>query len=445
MKFADAIPPAPRQILVTLRQHGHEAFLVGGCVRDLLLNRPPKDWDIVTDALPDRIMALFPKTHAIGKAFGIITVVPEEGPPVEVATYRADAPYTDGRHPTAVTFSDARTDAQRRDFTINALLLDPVSGELRDYVGGQADLAARLIRAIGDPTARFQEDHLRLLRAVRFAATLDFALDPATRAAIPPLASQIHRISAERIRDELFRLLTESQQAGAALQLLHDTGLLREILPEVAAMIGVEQPPEFHPEGDVFTHTRLMLDALPPRPSLRLALAVLLHDVGKPPTAHYATLRDGTQRWRFESHASVGADMARAILTRLRAPNALTEEVATIIAGHMRLADAPKMRSAKLRRLLGSPLFADELELHRLDCISSHAQLDIYHFLQNAHAQFAAEPVLPPPLVTGRDLIALGHTPGPHFSEILQAAYDQQLEGQTDKAALLAAIPAPPP
>ncbi len=271
MKFADAIPAGPRQILATLRQHGHEAFLVGGGVRDLLLGRPPNDWDVVTDALPDRIVALFPKTHAIGQAFGIITVIPDDGPPVEVATYRADAPYTDGRHPAAVTFSDARTDAQRRDFTINALLLDPASGDLRDYVGGQADLAARLIRAIGDPVARFQEDHLRLLRAVRFAATLDFALEPATRAAIPPLAPQIHRISAERIRDELFRLLTEAHQAGAALQLLHETGLLREILPEVAAMIGVEQPPEFHPEGDVFTHTRLMLDALgaPPPPHPR--------------------------------------------------------------------------------------------------------------------------------------------------------------------------------
>ncbi len=439
------VPAAPLGILRTLRADGHEAFLVGGCVRDLLLGREPKDWDIATDAFPDRIEALFPKTIAVGKAFGIIAVVPGEGNPVEVATYRVDSPYADGRRPESVGFTDAREDALRRDFTINALLFDPATGEIRDYVNGQADLRAGIIRAIGDPAVRFAEDHLRLLRAVRFAATLGFAIEPATFAALRTLAPQIRRISAERVRDELFRLLTESRKAGEALQLLRDSGLLKEILPEIEALAGVEQPPEFHPEGDVFTHTKLMLDTLPPNPSLRLALSVLLHDVGKPPTAALVTLPDGTPRWRFECHAAVGADMARAILERLRAPNALTDDVCAIIAGHMRLADAPKMRAAKLRRLLGSPLFEDELELHRLDCLSSHAILDVHEFLKKEQTRFAAEPVLPPPLVTGRDLIALGHQPGPHFAKILRDAYDRQLEGVADKSALLAAVPPPKP
>ena len=411
---------------------------MGGCVRDLLLKRPPKDWDIVTSARPDEIEALFPKTIALGKTFGIMTVVPPDHPPVEVATFRADSTYANGRHPQHITFTNTRQDALRRDFTINALLYDPATGEIRDYVNGQADLQAKLIRAIGPPPRRFQEDHLRMLRAVRFATTLDFAIEPATADAIRALAPQIQRISAERIRDELFRLLTEARQAGDALHLLHQVGLLPEILPEVTAMIGVEQPPEFHPEGDVFTHTRLMLDALPPHPPLALALAVLLHDVGKPPTANYATLPDGTQRWRFENHAAIGADISRTILERLRAPHALIETVTTIIAGHMRIADAPNMRPAKLRRLLGAPTFELELELHRLDCISSHAQLDVYDFLQAKKEDYAAEPALPPPLVTGRDLIACGHNPGPAFSSMLKAAYDRQLEGITDKDTLLA-------
>ena len=438
-----AIPAAPLEVLRVLRANGHEALLVGGCVRDLLLGRAPKDWDIATDALPDRIEALFPKTVAVGKAFGIIAVVCDDDSMVEVATYRADSPYADGRHPSAVAFTNAREDALRRDFTVNALFLDPATGDIRDYIGGRADLDARVIRAIGDPETRFKEDHLRLLRAVRFAVVLGFSIEPATFAAIQKLAPQIHRISAERIRDELFRLLTEAPQAGQALQLLRDAGLLKEILPEIEALVGVEQPPEFHPEGDVFTHVKLMLDAMPPHPSLRLALAVLLHDVGKPPTANFATLPDGTQRWRFENHAPVGAEMARAILERLRAPNALVDDVGAIVAGHMRIADADKMRPPKLRRLIGAPTFDDELELHRLDCLSSHAILDVYEFLKAKQAEFAAEPVLPPPLVTGRDLIALGHAPGPQFAQLLRDAYDRQLEGETDKAALLAAVPPP--
>lgn len=438
------VPAFPLEGLRRLHGAGHEAFLVGGCVRDLLLGRQPKDWDIATAALPDQIEALFAHTLPIGKAFGIIMVVPPEGAPVEVATYRADSPYADGRRPDSVTFTNAREDALRRDFTINALLLDPATGQIQDFVGGRADLDARLIRAIGDPAQRFAEDHLRLLRAIRFSATLGFTIEPVTFAAIQQLAPHIRRISAERIRDELFRLLTDSPKAGEALELLRESGLLKHILPEVEAMVGVEQPPEFHPEGDVFTHTRLMLDALSPQPSLRLALSVLLHDVGKPPTARWATLPDGTQRWRFENHAPLGADMARAILERLRAPTALVEDVCAIVGNHMRLADAPKMRRAKLRRLIGAPTFPDDLELHRLDCLSSHAQLDVYDFLQTQQSQFAAEPVLPEPLVKGRDLIELGLVPGPAFKTILQDLYDRQLEGETDKVVLLASVPPPP-
>ena len=445
-----AVPPFPLHVVRTLRGAGHEAFLVGGCVRDLLLGREPKDWDVVTSARPDAIEALFPRSRPIGKAFGIITVVPDSGAfpgadPVETATYRAESTYADGRHPDPGTlrFTDAREDVLRRDFTVNALLLDPAPASPRvcDWVGGRADLAARTIRAIGNPARRFAEDRLRMLRAVRFAATLGFAIDPDTFAAIRDQASAITSISAERIRDELLRILTESADAGAALDLLDASGLLREILPEIAAMHGVEQPPEFHPEGDVYVHTRLMLSRLPPHPSPRLALAVLLHDVGKPPTARLATLPDGTLRWRFENHAAVGAEMVRGILARLRCPNALADDVALMVGNHMRIAESPKMRPAKLRRLLGAPTIDDELVLHRLDCESSHNSTDILDFLLAARARFAAEPVLPPPLVMGRDLIAAGLPPGPAFKPILQALYDLQLEGETDKAALLARLP----
>jgi poly(A) polymerase len=443
------VPPFPLHVLRTLRGAGHEAWLVGGCVRDLLLGREPKDWDVVTSALPDAIEALFPRSLPIGKAFGIITVVPGEGEfpgagAVEVATFRAETTYADGRHPDPGTlrFTDAREDVLRRDFTVNALLLDPAPpARVCDWTGGRADLEARTMRAIGDPVRRFSEDRLRMLRAVRFAATLGFGIDPDTFAAIRALAPGIHAISAERIRDELVRTFTEARDAGAALDLLDGSGLLREILPEVAAMHGVEQPPEFHPEGDVYVHTRLMLSGLPQNPSPRLALAVLLHDVGKPPTARLATLPDGTRRWRFESHASVGEEMARGILSRLRCPNALVDDVAWMVGNHMRLADAPKMRTPKLRRMLAAPTLEDELVLHHLDCVCSHGDRSILGFLNDARARFAAEPVLPPPLVMGRDLVAAGLAPGPTFKPILQALYDLQLEGETDKAALLARIP----
>jgi poly(A) polymerase len=443
------VPAFPLHVLGTLRKAGHEAWLVGGCVRDLLLGRKPKDFDVVTSARPDAIESLFGHSLPIGKAFGIITVVPDAGAfpggaPVEVATFRAESTYADGRHPDPGTlrFTNAREDVLRRDFTINALLLDPVPpARVCDWVGGRADLAARTVRAIGDPVRRFSEDRLRMLRAIRFASTLGFGIDTETFDAIRSLAPGIHDISAERIRDELVRTLTSAKDAGAALDLLDRSGLLREILPEIDAMHGVEQPPEFHPEGDVYVHTRLMLSNLPPHSSPRLALAVLLHDVGKPPTARLATLPDGTRRWRFESHASVGEEMARAILERLHCSNALTDDVAWMVGNHMRLADAPRMRPPKLRRLLAAPPVADELVLPHRDCICSHGDRSILGFIAEARARFAAEPVLPAPLVMGRDLVAAGLTPGPAFKPILQALYDLQLEGQTDKAALLARIP----
>ncbi|MEI7436365.1 MAG: CCA tRNA nucleotidyltransferase, partial [bacterium] len=344
-----------------LRAAGHTVLLAGGCVRDLLLGRTPKDYDVATSATPDQVLALFPGANAVGKSFGVV-IVADGGVACEVATFRRDLAYVDGRRPEGVVFSDPPTDAQRRDFTVNALFLDPVSGEVLDYVGGLADLSAGIVRAVGDPAQRFAEDHLRLLRAARFAATLGFEIEPATAAAIRATAPQLARISIERVREELSRTLLEAQNPGAALELLDDLGLLGVILPEVVALKNVEQPPQFHPEGDVFRHTVMMLTALPER-ELNLALAVLLHDVGKPPTAEY---RDG--RWRFEKHASVGEEMVKAILGRLRYPRETIETVSFMVGNHMRFGDVRGMRRATLRRLVGAPSFAQELELHRLDC-----------------------------------------------------------------------------
>lgn len=430
-----------------LRDAGHDAWLVGGCVRDLLLGTAPKDYDVVTSAKPEAIEALFPHTIPVGKAFGIVTVVaPGTGENVEIATYRAEGDYRDGRHPGEVRHAEsAREDVLRRDFTINALLLDPATGELADFTGGGADLERKVVRAIGDPVRRFTEDHLRMLRAIRFAARLGFSIDPETFAAIRQLAPCISRISPERIRDELFRTFQDSPRAGEALDLLRDSGLLAEVLPEVAALQGVEQPPEFHPEGDVYVHTRLMLDRLPPPGpgrSLALALSVLFHDIGKPPTAALQPRPDGTSRWTFQNHADVGAEMARSILRRLRAPVALTDAVADIVGGHMRIASAPQMRRSKLRRLLASPTLDDELELHRLDCLSSHADLSIYHFLRAQRETFQEEPPLPRPLVTGDHLLARGYRPGPALGRLLRRLHDLQLEENiADAETLLARLP----
>lgn len=414
-----------------LQDAGFIAYWAGGCVRDLIIGRNAKDFDIATNAVPDKVIELFPEAVAVGKSFGVIRV-PVNGLWYEVATFRQDAHYEDGRRPTAVTFSDPETDAQRRDFTVNALFYDPLKGQVIDFVSGRADIEKRVIRAVGEPTQRFSEDHLRLLRAVRFACTLGFSLDPATAGAIREYAARISSISAERIREELSRLWVESQRAGDALVLLRDLGLLQVILPEIAAMQGVEQPPEYHPEGDVFQHTVVMLNEMRTH-DYRLAWAVLLHDVGKPPTAQ---LKDG--RWRFECHANVGLDVARAMMERLRFSNDDMDSIAFMVGNHMRFVDVKSMRRATLRRLVGAPTFPTELELHRLDCISCHGDLQNYHYLGEFRKQMESEPVLPPPWINGRDIMALGIEEGPEIGVWRKKAYDVQLEGTVpDRESLL--------
>lgn len=417
-----------QEIVSLLQAAGFQTFWAGGCVRDWLLGRPAKDFDIATQARPDQVQALLPLSHAVGRAFGVI-LVEHRGRAYEVATFRKDERYEDGRHPSVVHFAEAKEDASRRDFTINGMFLDPSTGEVHDYVGGRADLDARLVRAIGDPAARFAEDHLRMLRAVRFAATLDFYLDTTTADAIRNQAGDLRRISAERIQGELIRILTEAQRPGQAVELLRTTGLLAVILPEVVALQGVQQPPEFHPEGDVYRHTLRMLDLLV-RPSPVLALAVLLHDIGKPACQQRVLLPDGSERIRFDRHAEVGAQIAENILQRLRCSRILTEQVVTCVRRHMRFLEVTRMRPATLRRMIMAPTFATELELHRVDCLGSHGKLDHYEFVRAFAERLRNEPVRPAPLLTGRDLLALGLPAGPAIRRWLEAAYDLQLEGR---------------
>ncbi|MFN2350622.1 MAG: CCA tRNA nucleotidyltransferase [Kiritimatiellia bacterium] len=409
-----------RRVAELLQQAGHEAVWAGGCVRDMLMGRTPKDYDIATNATPDQVLRIFPRGLAVGKAFGVIRA-PWHGHYYEVATFRKDFTYRDGRRPEQVAFTDAATDAQRRDFTVNAMFYDPLHDKLSDYVQGQADLRARLIRAVGDPAARFEEDHLRMLRAVRFAATLEFTIDPATAAAIRQSAHRISRISAERIQTELTRTLLEAPRPGDALVLLAELRLLPAILPEVAAMQGQAQPPQFHPEGDVFTHTVLMLNALRD-PTRQLAWAVLLHDVGKPPTCRVV---DG--RHRFNGHAAVGAQLAEEIMRRLRMSNDDIQSISYAIGNHMRFMDVPRMRRATLIRLVSAPTFPMELELHRLDCQASHGDLSNHDLLQDFVRERAAQPDLPAPLITGHDIMALGITDGPEIGRWKQAAFEAQL------------------
>jgi tRNA nucleotidyltransferase/poly(A) polymerase len=412
-----------------LRLRGFQAWLVGGCVRDLILGREPQDYDISTGATPDELLRLFPRAQLVGAQFGVVLV-----DSVEVATFRSDHSYSDGRHPVRVVFeTDPRQDVLRRDFTINALLLDPavlnssyspssLSSQVVDYVGGLSDLRSGLMRAIGDPEQRFEEDHLRMLRAVRFAARFRFEIEPATLAAIQKLHAKILRVSPERIRDELVRILTEGG-ARRGLELLDQTGLLADVLPEVAAMKGVAQPPEFHPEGDVWTHTLIMLEGLQ-SPSPALAMGVLLHDVGKPGTFRVA------DRIRFDGHVEVGERIAREILNRLRFSNAEIDQVIALIANHMRFSHVHQMRESTLKRMLRLPAFEEHLELHRLDCSSSHGHLDNYEFAKTKFEQSAPEELRPPRLVTGDDLIASGYAPGPDFSRMLEVAEDAQLEAR---------------
>ncbi len=415
------------KICRVLADAGHEAFLVGGCVRDLVLGRQPEDYDVATNATPDLVESLFPGSLTVGAKFGVV-VVAEDGIPVEVATFRSDISYSDGRHPDRVVYSrSAEEDVRRRDFTINGLLLDPRSGQVLDFVGGRADLEAGLIRAIGDPEHRFAEDKLRMLRAIRFAARFGFAIELTTFAAIRRLAPEIRQVSAERVRDELTRLLREGS-ARRGFELLDASGLLPEVLPEVARTKGVPQPPEFHPEGDVWIHTRLMLQELPSGVSETLAWAVLLHDVGKPPT--FMPASEPGSRIRFDGHAEVGAVMTQAICKRLRFSNAQTEQTVSLVRNHLRFIDVPRMKPATLKRFVRLPAFDEHLELHRLDCLSSHGKLDTYDFVRRFLAETPAEEVRPPRLVDGNDLKSLGFNPGPLFGKILTAIEEAQLDGR---------------
>ena len=415
------------QICRTLRGAGFQAYLVGGCVRDILLGREPADYDVSTDAKPEQVRRIFPRSLAVGAQFGVI-VVTNDSAQVEVATFRSDIGYSDGRHPDRVEYSRTpQEDVRRRDFTINALLLDPDSNEVLDFVGGREDLRAGIVRAIGHPAERFREDKLRMIRAVRFAARFRYTIEPATFSAIRSLAAQINQVSAERIRDELTKLLREGS-ARRAFELLDETGLLEQVLPEIARMKGVEQPPQFHPEGDVWTHTLLMLDGIKAGGSAALAWGVLLHDVGKPPTFRPAS-GPGT-RIRFDEHVEVGARMAESICRRLRFSNDDTEQIVALVANHLRFKDVLNMKASTLKRFVRLNRFEEHLELHRLDCLSSHRNLQNYEFVRRFLAETPAEAVQPARLLTGDDLAAMGFKPGPLFKKILETVEEAQLDGR---------------
>ena len=426
------------EIIRTLRERGHQAYLVGGCVRDLLLHREPADYDVATDATPDQTMRIFPRSFGVGAQFGVVLVplyrnppenaegIPEHEKAVEVATFRSDGTYTDGRHPDQVRYTkDPREDVQRRDFTINGLLLDPLDGErVLDYVDGQRDIELGIIRTIGEAERRFQEDKLRMLRAVRFAARFGYDIDLATLAAIRRLAPEIRQVSRERVRDELTKMLTEGQ-AKRAFELLDVTGLLHEVLPEIEKMKGVEQPPQFHPEGDVWVHTLLMLDSLPQPVSRTLAWGVLLHDVGKP-----ATFKVAPDRIRFDGHVEVGERIAEEVCHRLRMSNDDTEQIIALVANHMRFADVQRMKDSTFKKFVRLPQFDEHLALHRIDCLGSHRNLGLWEFVREKLESMPPEQIRPEPLISGNDLIAAGYQPGPRFKEILSAVEDGQLEGK---------------
>src|SRR5256885_4772186 len=418
---ASSMKEAARRIVERLRGERHIAYFAGGCVRDIVRRVTPKDYDVATSATPETLQKIFPRTHAVGAHFGVIIVL-ENGFQFEVATFRSDDAYIDGRHPSAVHVSSPEEDAQRRDFSITGMFYDPVAEKMIDFVGGRADIDAKRVRAIGDPAQRFREDRLRMLRAVRFATVLGYEIEKATWDALATNAESINQISAERIRDELVRTFISPNRVRG-WDLLDSSGLMRAILPELEAMKGVLQPEQFHPEGDVFVHTRLMLQLLPQEVPVPLVLAVLFHDVGKPVTATV----DKTGRIRFNEHDRIGAQMTEAIMRRLRFSGAEIEATVEMVKQHMVFKDVPNMRLAKLKRFMARPTFDDELELHRVDCESSHRMLDNYELLLRKRQEFANEPIIPPPLVRGDDLIALSLKPGPKFGEILEAVETRQL------------------
>ncbi len=430
---------AALRIVRDLRAAGHDAYFAGGCVRDLLLGREPADYDVATSATPDIVLSMFPRTFAVGAHFGVVLVAEGEGDGyvcTEVATFRSDGVYSDGRHPDEVRYTrSAEEDVQRRDFTINGLLLDALRAadswthpqDLRsgviDYVGGLADLDAGLIRAIGHPARRFDEDQLRLLRAVRFAARFGFGIEPATHAAMRALAPRIQAVSRERVRDELTKMLTEGH-ARRAFELLDETSLVAQVLPEVARMKGVQQPPQFHPEGDVWVHTLLLLAQLKSDCEPALAWGALLHDVGKPPT-----FRVAPDRIRFDRHVEVGVAMGADICRRFRFSNQDTRQILALIENHMRFADAPRMKESTLKRFFRLDRVDEHLALHEMDCLAAHGNLDIWNFVRERYETTPEVDVRPTPLITGRDLIAAGYAPGPQFKLMLQTAEDAQLEG----------------
>ena len=433
------------EIVRVLRVHNHQAYLVGGCVRDLLLGREAADYDVATSALPQQVMRLFRETWAVGAQFGVVLVpfralrLKQDGDGqqpsggvhpnyVEVATFRNDGAYSDGRHPDTVRYSaDPREDVARRDFTINGLMMDPLAGNrVLDFVGGRADLEARIVRTIGEPERRFSEDKLRLLRAVRFAARFNFHIARETMLAMKRLAPEIKQVSRERIRDELTKMLTEGR-ARRAFELLDESGILQYVLPEVARMKGVEQPPQFHPEGDVWIHTLLLLEKLPAGVSRTLAWGALLHDVGKPPT-----FRVAPDRIRFDGHVEVGVRMAEEICARLRFSNSETEQIAALVANHMKFGNVQDMKESTFKRFIRQPLFDEHLELHRIDCLSSHGSLSLYDYTRQKRDELGPEQVRPKLLVNGHDLVELGYQPGPQFKAILEAVEDAQLEGRIE-------------
>jgi putative nucleotidyltransferase with HDIG domain len=420
---ASAAQDAAAEIVARLRAAGYLAYFVGGCVRDLLLGRSPKDFDVATSAPPDQVLTLFEKTFAVGAHFGVVLVCSGEIV-TEVATFRSDGAYSDGRRPDAVQFSTSpEEDVKRRDFTINGMMLDPADNSVLDFVGGMQDLQTGLIRAIGDPSERLTEDKLRLLRGVRFAARLAFDLEPATARAMEQLAPAVDQVSRERVREELTRMLTEGR-ARRAFELLDATGLLAEVLPEVVKMKGVAQPPQYHPEGDVWVHTLLLLDGLLAGCPMALAWAALLHDVGKP-----ATFRVAPDRIRFDGHVDVGVRIAEEICRRLRFANYETEQILSLIANHMRFADVRKMKESTLKRFFRLQHFDQHLDLHRLDCLASHGSLELYDFARQRFETLPEEQVRPHLLLSGKDLIEAGYHPGPQFSKMLALAEDAQLEG----------------
>jgi putative nucleotidyltransferase with HDIG domain len=416
---------AATEIIQSLQKAGHVALLAGGCVRDALLQKEPKDHDVATSATPDEVVKLFPAAHTVGAHFGVV-VVWRGGHQLEIATFREDGSYSDGRRPDSVTFSNPERDAQRRDFTVNGLFEDPISGEVIDYVGGRADLKAGVLRAIGAAEDRFEEDRLRLMRAVRFATVLGFQIDPATWAAVCKLAPKIQSVAMERTREELSRILVHPQRVRG-FDLLVESGLMQQILPEILVMQGCEQPPQFHPEGDVFVHTRLVLSQLPADASLPLVLSALLHDVAKPATQ---TRDADTGRIRFNGHDKLGAEMSEGILRRLKYPNEVIESVTEAVTNHMIFKDITQMRTAKLKRFMARPNYELEMQLHRADCLGGSGKLVHFDFMREKEQEFANQPLIPERLVTGADLISRGCKPGPQMGDMLTQIQNLQLDGE---------------